>query len=77
MANGNGSAVAPMRAIVIGASTTGLIAAAALSRHFAQVTVLERDTLPAEPEWRKGVPQSRHVHPVSSTHLTLPTIFPV
>ncbi|MEP0710152.1 NAD(P)/FAD-dependent oxidoreductase [Parvibaculum sp.] len=62
MANGNGSAVAPMRAIVIGASTTGLIAAAALSRHFEKVIVLERDTLPEEPEWRKGVPQSRHVH---------------
>jgi 2-polyprenyl-6-methoxyphenol hydroxylase-like FAD-dependent oxidoreductase len=49
-------------AIIIGASTTGLIAAAALSRHFGRITVLERDVLPAQPEWRKGVPQSRHVH---------------
>jgi 2-polyprenyl-6-methoxyphenol hydroxylase-like FAD-dependent oxidoreductase len=49
-------------AVIIGASTTGLIAAAALARHFSRVTVLERDVLPAEPEWRKGVPQSRHVH---------------
>ncbi|MEQ8268102.1 MAG: tryptophan 7-halogenase [Parvibaculum sp.] len=62
MADQRQFAVAPKSAIVVGASTTGLIAAAALARHFAHVTVLERDTLPAEPEWRKGVPQSRHVH---------------
>lgn len=49
-------------AIVIGASTTGLAAAAAVSRHFARVTVLERDVLPQTPVWRKGVPQSRHGH---------------
>lgn len=49
-------------AIVIGASTTGLVAAAAAARHFATVTVLERDVLPGQPAWRKGVPQGRHVH---------------
>ncbi len=49
-------------ALVIGASTTGLVAAAALARHFGRVTVVERDTLPQAPEWRKGAPQSRHVH---------------
>lgn len=49
-------------AVVIGASTTGLAAAAAAARHFEQVTVLERDALPAEPVWRMGVPQGRHVH---------------
>ena len=49
-------------ALVIGASTTGLVAAAALARHFARVTVIERDALPDTPEWRKGAPQSRHVH---------------
>jgi len=41
-------------AVVIGAGTTGLLAAAALSRHFAQVTVLERDELPRSSSWRKG-----------------------
>ena len=49
-------------AVVIGAGTTGLITAAALARHFAQVTVLERDELPRSPSWRKGSPQSPHVH---------------
>ncbi len=49
-------------ALVIGAGTTGLLAAAAMSRHFAQVTVLERDQLPDTPRWRKGSPQSPHVH---------------
>ena len=49
-------------ALVIGAGTTGLLSAAALSRHFAQVTVLERDELPTSPSWRKGSPQSPHVH---------------
>jgi 2-polyprenyl-6-methoxyphenol hydroxylase-like FAD-dependent oxidoreductase len=49
-------------ALVIGAGTTGLLSAAALSRHFANVTVLERDPLPTTPGWRKGSPQSPHVH---------------
>lgn len=49
-------------AIVIGASTTGLAASAAAARHFQKVTNLERDELPDEPVWRKGVPQSRHGH---------------
>ncbi len=49
-------------ALVIGAGTTGLLTAAALSRHFAQVTVIERDELPLAPTWRKGSPQSPHVH---------------
>lgn len=50
------------RAVVIGASTTGLTAAAVAARHFRQVCLLDRDSLPDSPEWRKGVPQSRHVH---------------
>lgn len=49
-------------AVVMGASTTGLVTAAAVARHFRNVTIVERDTLPAEPIWRKGAPQSRHVH---------------
>jgi 2-polyprenyl-6-methoxyphenol hydroxylase-like FAD-dependent oxidoreductase len=52
-------------AVVIGASATGLFAAAALS-DFADVTVIERDTLPDGPEPRRGVPQSRHAHLVWS-----------
>ncbi|AXL92069.1 pyridine nucleotide-disulfide oxidoreductase [Streptomyces sp. CB09001] len=52
-------------AVVIGASATGLLAAAALA-DFADVTVVERDRLPDGPEPRRGVPQARHAHLVWS-----------
>lgn len=50
------------RAVVIGASMSGLLAARALSETFSEVTVLERHELPDEPKPRKGVPQSNQVH---------------
>lgn len=40
----------------------GLFAANVLADHFEQVIVVERDQRPGEEEWRRGVPQSRHVH---------------
>jgi 2-polyprenyl-6-methoxyphenol hydroxylase-like FAD-dependent oxidoreductase len=49
-------------AVVLGGSAAGLCAAGALSPHFDQVLVLERDELPAEAEHRRGVPQSKHPH---------------
>ncbi|NUP00272.1 MAG: NAD(P)-binding protein [Nonomuraea sp.] len=49
-------------AVVIGASMSGLLAAAALHRRHAQVTVLDRDTLPSVDAHRRGVAQSRHAH---------------
>ena len=49
-------------AIVIGASMAGMFAARALTDHFERVTVIERDVLPQGPQFRKGVPQSRHIH---------------
>ncbi|HZJ05301.1 MAG TPA: hypothetical protein VFD59_07505 [Nocardioidaceae bacterium] len=49
-------------AVVIGASIGGLLAARVLSDWFDQVTVLDRDSLPQEAEYRKGVPQGRHLH---------------
>ena len=49
-------------AIVIGASMGGLLAARALADVFARVTIVERDTLPALGEHRKGVPQGQHAH---------------
>lgn len=39
-----------------------MLAARALADHFAEVTVLERDRLPDQPEFRKAVPQARHLH---------------
>lgn len=47
---------------MIGASVAGLLAAAALSGACPRVTVYERDTLPAEPAPRRGVPQGRQLH---------------
>src|SRR5215831_4979153 len=44
-------------AIVIGGGIGGLLAAAAVSPHFARVTVLESDTQQTSPAIRKGVPQ--------------------
>ncbi|MGW0916925.1 NAD(P)/FAD-dependent oxidoreductase [Streptomyces sp. NPDC002784] len=52
-------------AVIIGASATGLFAAAALA-DFAEVTIVERDHLPDGPTSRRGVPQSRHAHLVWS-----------
>jgi 2-polyprenyl-6-methoxyphenol hydroxylase-like FAD-dependent oxidoreductase len=49
-------------AVVVGGSMAGLLAARALVEHFDQVTIVERDRFPEEPAFRKGVPQSRHVH---------------
>lgn len=50
------------RAIVIGASMGGLLAARALADYYGEVTVVERDALPDVYEPRKGVPQGRHAH---------------
>jgi 2-polyprenyl-6-methoxyphenol hydroxylase-like FAD-dependent oxidoreductase len=50
------------QAVVIGAGIGGLTAVGALADRFDQVVVLERDTLPAEPAYRAGTPQARHVH---------------
>src|SRR5688572_3428399 len=58
-------------AIVIGASMGGLLAARALADHYEQVTLLERDTLPAAVENRRGVPQGKHAHAVLVQGLTI------
>ncbi|WP_156365153.1 alpha/beta fold hydrolase [Sciscionella sediminilitoris] len=49
-------------AIVLGAGMGGLLAARALSEHYAAVTVVDRDTLPEEAHPRRGVPQGAHGH---------------
>src|ERR1700726_565374 len=50
------------RAIVIGASLAGLLAGRVLADHVREVVLVERDRLPADAEFRTGVPQSRHLH---------------
>jgi len=47
---------------VVGAGIGGLTAAKALSSYFGNVTVLERDALPAAPIVRTGTPQARQIH---------------
>ncbi|SFR46218.1 FAD-dependent oxidoreductase [Halorubrum sodomense] len=50
------------RAVVLGASMAGLLAARVLDDAYERVTVVERDSLPTAPETRDGVPQGKHVH---------------
>ena len=54
------------RAVVLGASMGGLLAARVLADFFRTVTVMERDVLPDDPAKRRGVPQGRHVHALLS-----------
>ncbi|MCA9717045.1 MAG: hypothetical protein KC468_20395, partial [Myxococcales bacterium] len=50
------------RAVVIGGSVSGLLAARVLSEHFENVIVLEKDRLQSRAMKRKGVPQGKHTH---------------
>ena len=49
-------------AVVVGGSMAGLLAARVLADAFARVTIVDRDHVPDGPVFRKGVPQSRHLH---------------
>ena len=65
------------RAIVIGGSISGLLAARVLSDHFTQVTLIERDSFSDRPEHRPGQPQTRHLHGLlASGKATLEHYFP-
>jgi 2-polyprenyl-6-methoxyphenol hydroxylase-like FAD-dependent oxidoreductase len=50
------------RAIVMGSSMAGLMAARVLSGHFDEVWLLERDVLPDTAAHRKGTPHAMHAH---------------
>ena len=50
------------RAVVLGASLAGLLAARVLSDSYAQVTVVERDELPERPSAPARRPARRHIH---------------
>lgn len=66
-----------MRAIVIGASVAGLLAARALSDFAEGISIVDRDVPPDAAVPRKGVPQGRHVHGVLAGGLdALMSFFP-
>jgi 2-polyprenyl-6-methoxyphenol hydroxylase-like FAD-dependent oxidoreductase len=50
------------RAVVLGASMAGLLAARVLTDSYGQVTVIDRDQLPHTGTHRRGVPHGRHLH---------------
>ena len=54
------------RAVVLGASLAGLLAARVLAERYALVTVLDRDDLPEAPTHRRGVPHGRHIHALAA-----------
>lgn len=65
------------RAIVIGGSMSGLMAARVLANHFQDVLLFDRDALPAAADNRKGVPQGQHAHALlSSGRQVLEAFFP-
>ncbi|WP_159046413.1 NAD(P)/FAD-dependent oxidoreductase [Streptomyces sp. MMG1121] len=53
-------------AVVMGSSLAGLTAARALANFMDRVTVLERDWVPRGPGRRRGVPQARHTHTLTT-----------
>ena len=64
-------------AIVIGASMSGLVAARVLSGRFGQVTIVDRDALPAAVDNRRGVPQGRHGHGILASGMRgMTSLFP-
>jgi 2-polyprenyl-6-methoxyphenol hydroxylase-like FAD-dependent oxidoreductase len=64
------------RALIIGGSISGLLAAKVLSRHFDEVIVLEKD-VPDGAKSRRGVPQSNQPHILlSKGYRILQDIFP-
>jgi 2-polyprenyl-6-methoxyphenol hydroxylase-like FAD-dependent oxidoreductase len=55
----------------------GLLATRVLADAFEEVTLLERDPLPAEPTAREGIPQSNHAHAMlEAGRATLEDLFP-
>lgn len=64
-------------AIVIGGGIAGMATAQILTKYFDHITIVERDSLPAEPRFRPGKPQGRHSHILLASGLrSLESIFP-
>jgi 2-polyprenyl-6-methoxyphenol hydroxylase-like FAD-dependent oxidoreductase len=65
------------RAVVIGGSMAGLLAARVLTEHYSEVVVLDRDDLAPEPLQRRGVPHGRHAHGLlAGGHRVIEELFP-
>jgi flavin-dependent dehydrogenase len=56
------SPTTPNRAIIIGGSIAGMLAAAAIRDHVDSIEIIEAHDLPEGPEPRVGVPQAVHIH---------------
>lgn len=64
-------------AVVAGAGMAGLFAAGAVAEFYRSVIVVERDLLPDNAVYRKGVPQGRHLHSfLTRGPLALEELFP-
>lgn len=65
------------RAIVLGGSMAGLLAARVLADHFAEVFVIDRDVMGPGSGPRRGTPQARHLHGLLARgHELLEGLFP-
>lgn len=65
------SDIKKQHAIILGGSIAGLLAARALSEHFQQVTIIEKDKLDWGQTPRKGVPQGHQLHIVLARGLQI------
>ncbi len=54
------------RAVVLGASMAGLLAAHVLAKSYGQVTLIDRDQLSETSMHRRGVPHGRHLHALAA-----------
>jgi 2-polyprenyl-6-methoxyphenol hydroxylase-like FAD-dependent oxidoreductase len=65
------------RAVVLGAGMGGLLAAAALSEAYTEITIVDRDVLPDGDAPRRAVPQGRHAHALlPAGHLCMEELLP-
>ncbi|GAA1579980.1 FAD-binding monooxygenase [Kribbella sancticallisti] len=65
------------RAVVLGGSIAGLLAARVLADNFAEVLIIDRDPLGPEGAPRRGTPQARHLHGLLARgHRVLEELFP-
>ncbi len=65
------------KAIIIGSSMAGLLAARVCANHFEEVLVLEKDKIQPHKAHRKGVPQDQQLHILLSRGLeTISRLFP-